>query len=441
MEDYINRLKQIKKGEVEERTFYEQVLTVIKDMGDISLTPETFEELKATLREIGCQTFEEWLAEKKENGIYVERKNLAEGIRSAAIPAAVTHVSQLLNDYETADFGLCFMNEYKLIEEWLKNSKDNKLTIPYYQVAKSALMNWQGLSEEEAEEKIRTSTFEEIEGEVYARGSIDYAIDGIAKALSLEEYEIEELRLAVYEGVDRKSDNIFKSIENKVDINELYPPELVMDVLFSVHDGWVRDSEKKFTAREKKHQHMPSELIGWKEAKADLLFIKPIFEAANIEVSEQELEDEYNRRVKEFFLDRGIESKEALARELAKGAEFYPALEGQESVLSILADKEQVDSVVIPQIESKGIGDIENVREGIVSEIVEHPQERDLKRLSDGEKEKIEASLNDELVSLREESEKTSIITRIMKKVTERGVLKRIIAIEKAKQQNQEQGS
>ena len=65
---------------------------------------------------------------------------------------------------------------------------------------------------------------------------------------------------------------------------------LIMDTLFHVHDGWVKDNVKKFNAREKKHQHMPSELIGWNEAKADLLFVRPIFEAAGIEVNEEELE-------------------------------------------------------------------------------------------------------------------------------------------------------
>lgn len=38
-----------------------------------------------------------------------------------------------------------------------------KMNIPYYQVAKKALMNWNGLNEEEANKLIENSSFEEIE--------------------------------------------------------------------------------------------------------------------------------------------------------------------------------------------------------------------------------------------------------------------------------------
>ena len=47
-----------------------------------------------------------------------------------------------------------------------------KFSVPYNIVAKDALMNWNGLSEEEANKIISESTFDEIESQVGAVGSM-----------------------------------------------------------------------------------------------------------------------------------------------------------------------------------------------------------------------------------------------------------------------------
>lgn len=51
----------------------------------------------------------------------------------------------------------------------------------YKQIAKDALMSWNGLSEEEATKKVQESSNEELESQVYAQGSIDAAIKGFQK--------------------------------------------------------------------------------------------------------------------------------------------------------------------------------------------------------------------------------------------------------------------
>ena len=48
MEEFISRIQQINKDELDEREFYEQVLDIIKEMEGVSLTPQTFEQLKNT---------------------------------------------------------------------------------------------------------------------------------------------------------------------------------------------------------------------------------------------------------------------------------------------------------------------------------------------------------------------------------------------------------
>lgn len=265
-----------------------------------------------------------------------------------------------------------------------KRKMEEKLKIPYYQVAKKSLTKkeWHGLSEEEAEIKISSSTLEEIDGIVWAKETMDTALKSIVKNLGLTEKQSAMLDAITYTGINEENKAVIDEIKEKINANGISVNSIIMDTLFSVHDGWVAASQKKFLAREKKHQHMPSELIGWKEAKADLLFIKPIFEALGYTVSEQELEQEYNRRVKEYFLNNKIESEEDLVNLISKGSEFYPALKDQDSINEYLKNKENVRNVVIPQIEQNGIGKVSDVRAKILRKIETTVRDEDLMRLS-----------------------------------------------------------
>lgn len=316
----------------------------------------------------------------------------------------------------------------------------SKLDIPYYKVAKEALMSWNGLSEEEAIKKIEESSFEEIEGQVWAKGSMDYAIDGITKACLLDEEGKEKLSEVVYnqnDGLERRF-GAYDKLPIRARMEDKNPNEVIMDTLFEVHDGWVKDNQKKFMAREKKHQHMPSELIGWNEVKADLLFVKPIFETLGVEVSEENLEKVYNGRVKEFFLSKDIKTTADLSREIAKGEEFYPALEGQTDIIEFLNDSKNVEEIVIPQIEEKGIGKVEDVRESVVlSEIAKDPKGADLDKLDYKESVKVADYIDKENSGLEEKRddliEKNKIIDAINEKIEKRKQLKKEIAIEEAK--------
>ena len=328
-----------------------------------------------------------------------------------------------------------------------------KQKIPYYQVAKKALMNWNGLSEEEAKKIVSTQTFDEIESQVYAKGSMDYAIEGMKSSLRLSDKDVSELSTFIYNGgqskiIDflRENNEMSHRLEQKTNgqsiiTNKTLVNDLIMDTLFHVHDGWVQDNVKKFNAREKKHQHMPSELIGWKEAKADLLFVRPIFEAAGIEVNEEELEQVYNGRVKEFFLEHGIQTARNLSDSITQGEEFYPALKGYGDILVTINDPEYVDEKIIPAIEQQGIGKIEEVRKNIVSQIISNPVPEDIARLSDEEKAQVEQSLGQEISTLtaqRDElHQKNSIIQRIMALANRRKSIKKEISIEeKRKSEN-----
>lgn len=336
------------------------------------------------------------------------------------------------------------INKEELDEKDLSQDKQN---IPYYQVAKQALMNWNGLSEEEAKKIISTQSFDEIESQVYAKGSMEYAIDGLMQAMGFNRIDKngkykEELLGYIYKGTSsRIIDFISEPLHGPGGVtskdilsHNYFVNNVIMDTLFHVHDGWVQDNVKKFNAREKKHQHMPSELIGWKEVKADLLFVKPIFETAGLKVNDEELEKIYNDRVKEIFLSRGIKTARNLSNSITQGEEFYPALKGYGDILVTINDPDYVDEKIIPAIEQQGIGNIEEVRKNIVSQIISNPEPEDVERLTDEEKAQVEEALSQEVSSLtaqRDElQQKNTIVSRIMALANRRKLVKEEISME-----------
>ena len=127
MNEYIERLKAIKKDELDERSFYEQVLTIINDMENIELTTELAAELKTTLQEIGCMHYEDWKIEKERAGIRVKERSIEKRILKGDISAAVSIIDQFLFDPEKSRFIFSYLKERQMPERWLWNSKEERL--------------------------------------------------------------------------------------------------------------------------------------------------------------------------------------------------------------------------------------------------------------------------------------------------------------------------
>lgn len=330
----------------------------------------------------------------------------------------------------------------EMLEKFDKLEKEG-MDIPYNKIAKQALMNWNGLSEQDANEMITNSSFEEIESQVYAKSSIDYAIDELTDNFHLTDKE--GLEDYVFSGTPVYIDKIEKYMFSKNKNDGKINYDNIIQVLSAVHDGWVKDNQKKFMAREKKHQHMPIELIGWKEAKADLLFVKPILESMNIQIDETELENAYNDRVKKFFLDKGIISKESLVNLISKGEQFYPALSGQEDILEAFKDKEFIRKSVIPQIEENGIGNIDERGKEVADELLQDFSEESLAKLSKEDRDELESRLDKENEQLETEketlTEKEESIRRIKEKMQKHKELQAEIAqIKRNQKANEEYG-
>ena len=267
--------------------------------------------------------------------------------------------------------------------------ENNNLTV-YKQIARDALMSWNGLSEEEATKKVQESSNEELEQQVYAEGSIDYAIKGFQKYSQeylknkhgfgepITDHDVELFKEVVMTGKYRYGSvqDFYDIMRNKmgIDLDRSNVENMVLSVLSTIHDGWVKDNQKKFFARDKKYQHMPIELIGWKEAKSDLLFLKPMLEEMHIMEfypylsTEEDLESAYNKRVQAFLEENGITDVSKLSEQISKGAEFYPALEGQEDIIKALQDTKFVEEQVVSGIRDKGIGTNEQISQQLFGE-------------------------------------------------------------------------
>ena len=150
------------------------------------------------------------------------------------------------------------------------------MATPYQNVAKAALINWNGLSEDEAISKINNESISELESQVYAMSSMKYAVIGISKQIGLSEEETTKFFDAVINGP--KNAEIFNTVKAK---SKDFSEEKQLGVLSTIHDGWVIDNsnEKTFNKkcdRKQLRQYAPLELIGWNEVKSDLLFLNPI---------------------------------------------------------------------------------------------------------------------------------------------------------------------
>lgn len=220
------------------------------------------------------------------------------------------------------------------------------MATPYQNVAKAALINWNGLSEEEAISKINNESISELESQVYAMSSMKYAVIGISKQIGLSEEETTKFFDAVINGPENAE--IFNIVKAK---SKDFSEEKRLGVLSTIHDGWVIDNsnEKTFNKkcdRKQLRQYAPLELIGWNEVKSDLLFLNPILKSIDVNVNEKKLEQSYHNRVANYMDQMQINSQEDLTNLVKQGKDYYPILpEELERKLILMSDivSEQIE--------------------------------------------------------------------------------------------------
>ena len=249
----------------------------------------------------------------------------------------------------------------------------DRTNIPYYQVAKEALIKWNHLTEEQADKVIAESSFEEVESQVYAQGSMMHAVNAIGKNLGLNDEEIARFADEIFGRTDsaEMSDRLHKALISTTQNNM---SKLVVDTMEAVHDGWVEDNAKIFLTKKadrgQQYQYLPLELIGWEEAKSDLLFIRPIIHQIGGYVDEAEVKEECNKRTIEFFerySDRGmdgtlgmsIHNLEDLGNWIAENGLEYDAWNAEiddkgTSLWNAMQNRELIMEKILPQLREKG---------------------------------------------------------------------------------------
>lgn len=246
-----------------------------------------------------------------------------------------------------------------------------KSQIPYYIVAKDALMNWNGLTEEQADKIIEESSFEEIEGQIGARNSITNAVYSIGQSLKSGDKSTEHLLDRVL-GIDDSFDALGLWTKMLDSGDTTYASQsylsykrnrqamLVLDAMEAVHNGWVKDNAGQFFGKKadqrKQYQYLPIELIGWKEAKSDLLFIKPIVEFIGGECIEEDIkslwEKKASRLVNNFTRVAGYSPIDMEG--LGEGIQKLNYEPWTPEIKAAMSDSKFVSETLLPQVREKG---------------------------------------------------------------------------------------
>lgn len=248
-------------------------------------------------------------------------------------------------------------------------------------IAKIAAKNW-GQAEPQNLEEAKGITW----------GSEISSIKGIVKVLKLPTEMEEKMIQDVYES-DTISPQVAKEIQRKIiGITGTAEPNIIK-MLSTVHNEWVRNNPNNFMKetdgkrRNKEYQFVPLELLSWKEAKSDLLFLRPILEASGIDIDEKQVEEQFVVAQKEFLAEHGIVSEEALKRKLQSGSKFYPALEGLETkfggnIENLLKDQTILEDIVNQVKEQVPIKSREELAKEIIAS--ENPKYDDVMWLGKG---------------------------------------------------------
>lgn len=229
----------------------------------------------------------------------------------------------------------------------------------YKEIASVCLTEWYPkMSETERNDLLKKGDYEELEGYIYAEGSIKAAIRGLNLMVSkyfqwylpagFEDFVLYGTPLSREEGlqlVDRKESIAYSAPEVHSDI--------VIGALISIHDYWVSTNTKKFfdpSRQDRQYMFAHALMIGWKEVEKDLIFLKPI--AEHLGLTLDGIESYYQIQAISSAEAMGLDS-DNLAEFLGKGSEAYYAL--SDSISETLKHDPETCQRMATQIVAKGV--------------------------------------------------------------------------------------
>lgn len=182
---------------------------------------------------------------------------------------------------------------------------------PYYQAAKAALINWNGMDPVEAQKLIETGSRAEIEAQTGAHGSVYDAANRLGLGLGLTGKDLYDFtREALGQTTEtRMIDDVrerFQMLRNhNPEMADIMTADLLLEASDEVHKGWTGRNATPFFGKkdikDQQYQYNPLELIGFKEVKSDLLFLRPLAEQIGINVDEELLKQRYDARVESYL--------------------------------------------------------------------------------------------------------------------------------------------
>lgn len=221
-----------------------------------------------------------------------------------------------------------------------------KLT-PYREIAKLVLTTnkfkqldgtERPYTEVEAQNIITTATYNDIEKRINAHNSVKYGVEGVSRCLGLTRNQTEAFMSAVFgqDNIYTTSDQtrILSEVKTKVTPN-VQKFALALYSIQRIHDHWVMEHAEQFVNPKDvdgKYQHLPLQMIGWKEAQYDLMFLSPVLDSIDLDVNTYGLHLFFDKKVKEFYEKNGFVTldgqilTEKVADAIMKGKEFYPPL-------------------------------------------------------------------------------------------------------------------
>ncbi len=233
--------------------------------------------------------------------------------------------------YELAQKGI---RSKKALDEAMTPRK--KELCAYRKAAQKAMIQFDKLDADDAYTRARDEDLDTLESHTYVRTSLDPALIAIAQYLNLTSLEFEELRKEVFTGTGDKK--VLEKIQEKM--GKIRNKEMfTIQILSDVHDHWIEQNgsdiklEKK-TNNKQLFQYTPLELIGWEEAKKDLLFVLPILEVLGYIPKEKELDIQYHRRVAFYLGEYHIHDFKTVQEMIAGGEGYFSDMD--EKVLSHL---------------------------------------------------------------------------------------------------------
>ena len=173
-----------------------------------------------------------------------------------------------------------------------------------------ALMAWNDqYTKEQAEEIAYTTEYSQLNGITWAEDSITTGLQGVVGAI-----ESNELVVPANNTAEEWS--------------------VVVKILESIHDKWVRSNAKKYDrgnevkSNKNLFQHLPTALIGVEELAKDLMFLAPFLQEMGLNAGKmdlvpygsfkpsKELIEAYGRYVENYKQAHGIVSSEDLLRHI-----------------------------------------------------------------------------------------------------------------------------